>query len=389
MIVQNKSLIGGALAALVAAAAGGFAVARCTTPRSAETANTTQSVAESEPEAPTDRIAMAQAAITEAAIVLEPVGSGSLDAETVVQGLVAPAPSGAAVVTARVGGAVTRVFKRLGDAVRAGETLAIIESREAAQIAADRTAAAARASLAQRNLARERYLLDQRVSPRVDYERAQAEAVAATAEARRASVAAGAARLTGDGRGVLVASPISGRVTVSSVALGAFVQPESELFRVADPQRVQIEAAVGAAAANRLQVGDAAVIELPDGRSVAARVRGVTPTLNGDTRTATAVLEANEGGLTPGLAVRVRLPLRGASQAVGVAVSEEAVQSINGREVVFVRTPTGFRVQNVTTGRRSAGRVQVVSGLTAGQVIATRNAFLLKAELAKGSGEEE
>ena len=389
MIIENKRLIGVSTAAIVVAALGGFAVARCTTERAQVPATSARSAAESEPEAPTDRVAMAQAAITEAGIVTEAVSGGGLEAETVVQGLIAPAPTGAAIVTARVGGAVTRVLKRLGDPVRAGETLAVIESRDAAQIAADRTAASARATLAERNLARERYLLEQRVSPRVDYERAQAEAAAASAEARRAAIAAGAARLTSDGRGVLVASPINGRITMSSVALGAFVQPDSELFRVADPQRVQIEAAIGAADAARLQVGTAAVIELPDGRTVTARVRGVTPTLNGDTRSATAVLEAAEGGLTPGLAVRVRLPLGGASQAVGVAVPEEAVQSVNGRDVVFIRTPAGFRVQNVTTGRRSAGRVQIVSGLSAGQVIATRNAFLLKAELAKGSGEEE
>ena len=39
--------------------------------------------------------------------------------------------------------------------------------------------------------------------------------------------------------------------------------------------------------------------------------------------------------------------------------------------------------------QRSAGRVEIVSGLQAGQAIATRNAFLLKAELGKGAGEEE
>ena len=43
----------------------------------------------------------------------------------------------------------------------------------------------------------------------------------------------------------------------------------------------------------------------------------------------------------------------------------------------------------MTLGRRSAGRVEIVSGLQSGATIATRNAFLLKAELGKGAGEEE
>uniref|UniRef100_UPI0038F79850 hypothetical protein n=1 Tax=Streptomyces galilaeus TaxID=33899 RepID=UPI0038F79850 len=83
----------------------------------------------------------------------------------------------------------------------------VVESRDAAQIAADRTAAGAKATLAQKALARERYLYDQKVSARVDLETAQAEAAAAAAEARRAAVAAGAANITSDGRGVVLASP--------------------------------------------------------------------------------------------------------------------------------------------------------------------------------------
>src|SRR3546814_6115175 len=63
---------------------------------------------------------------------------------------VTAAPSGEAIVTARAGGAVTRLFKRLGDPVRAGETIAIVQSRDAAQIAAERVAADARSTLAQK-----------------------------------------------------------------------------------------------------------------------------------------------------------------------------------------------------------------------------------------------
>ncbi|MDM8849066.1 efflux transporter periplasmic adaptor subunit, partial [Klebsiella pneumoniae] len=111
------------------------------------------------------------------------------------------------IVTARAAGAVTRVFKRLGDPVRAGETLAIVESRDAAQIAADRSVANAKVVQAQKALAREQYLYRERVSARVELETAQAEAATAAAEARRAQVAAGAAKVTRDGRGVIVSSP--------------------------------------------------------------------------------------------------------------------------------------------------------------------------------------
>src|SRR3546814_3151152 len=128
-------------------------------------------------------------------------------------------------------------------------------------MAADRRAADARSVLAQRTLARERHLYEQKVTARAYYEQAQAEAAAAAAEARRAQVAAGAANVTRDGSGAIVASPISGRVTAESVSLGAFVQPETELFRIADPSKVQIEAAVGPIDAQRLAPGDRAIID--------------------------------------------------------------------------------------------------------------------------------
>ena len=388
MIATDKRLLGGMAAAVLVAAAGGFTVARCTTDTPA--ASTTEAAKPEEAEAaPSDTFAMSAEMVKGTGISTETVNPGGLAAEIVSQATVAPSPTGQAIVTARAGGAVTRVFKRLGDPVRRGEALAIVESRDAAQIAADRTAAAAKATLAQRNLARERYLYGQKVSPRVDLETAQAEAASAAAEARRASVAAGAANVTSDGRGVVVASPIGGRVTATSVSLGAFVQPETELFRVADPSQIQIEAAVGPTDAQRLAPGDRAIIELPDGTTTSARVRAVTPTLSGETRAATAVLDVIGGRLQPGLAVRVRLFPSRAGTSSAIVVPEEAVQSLNGRDVVFVRTPKGFKATPVTTGQRSAGRVEIVSGLSAGQAIATKNAFLLKAELGKGAGEEE
>lgn len=388
MMTQDKRLTGGIAAAVLAAAIGGFSVAKCTT-SSPPTETTKSTSSEEKAAAPADSIAMTPEAITNAAILTETVQPGGLGAEIVSQATVTAAPMGEAVVTARVGGAVTRIFKRLGDPVSAGEALAVVTSRDAAQIVADRTAAAAKATLARKNLARERYLYDEKVSARVDYEQAQAEAAAATAEARRAQVAAGAANVTRDGTGVIVASPISGRVTAENVSLGAFVQPETELFRVADPNQIQIEAAILPSDAARLRSGDRAIVELPTGGTVDAKVRSVTPTLNGETRQATAVLDVRSPALQPGLAVRVRLLPSNGKQSSAIVVPDEAVQTVDGKDAVFVRTGDGFKAQFVTIGQCSAGRVEITEGLAAGRTIATKNAFLLKAELGKGAGEEE
>jgi cobalt-zinc-cadmium efflux system membrane fusion protein len=67
-----------------------------------------------------------------------------------------------------------------------------------------------------------------------------------------------------------------------------------------------------------------------------------------------------------------------------IAVPSTAVQSVENRTIVFVRTPTGFRAVPVTTGRRNADAVTITSGLTGQERIATTNSFTLKAELGKG-----
>ena len=66
---------------------------------------------------------------------------------------------------------------------------------------------------------------------------------------------------------------------------------------------------------------------------------------------------------------------------------ESAFQTIDGAEVVFVRTRRGFQARPVVTGARSGGRVVIESGLEAQWRIATANAFLLKAELEKEEAE--
>jgi cobalt-zinc-cadmium efflux system membrane fusion protein len=384
-VKQDKTrLYGGVAAAILLAGLGGFGIAKLTGDKPAAAAPEAEEHHEGEEGA----VEMTADQVKGAGILVQPVAVGGFANEVLAQATVEAAPNGQAVLTARAAGAVTRIYKRLGDPVRAGEPLAIVESREAAQIAADRSVAAARASLAQKTLAREKRLFEQRVSARQDYEQAQAEAAAANAEARRAQVASGAANVTADGRGVVVSSPIAGRITAAPVSLGAFVQSETELFRIADPLRIEVRASVSGADAPRISPGDRAVVELADGRAIEGRVRSITPSLDAETRTATAVLDLPSLGLQPGQSVRARIIPQRASASKAIVVPDEAVQSVEGRDVVFVRTAKGFAAHPVTVRQRSAGRAEIVSGLAAGQVIAARNAFLLKAELGKGEGDE-
>jgi cobalt-zinc-cadmium efflux system membrane fusion protein len=318
------------------------------------------------------------------------LAEGGLDAAIPAQATVVATPNGAATLAARADGAIVRINKRLGDP--AGEVIAAIESRDAAAISAERSAAAAKAAAARQTLARERKLFEARITARQDLEAAQAEAAIAEAELRRASNAGAAAGVSGDGRSLAVTSPISGRITAASATLGAYVTAGSELFRIADPGRVEIQAALPAGDAQRVKPGDPAVVETAAG-PVTASVRSVTPGLDAESRSATAVLALSgpAPALSPGQALRARItPRQGAVAVSGrFAAPDEAVQSVNGGEVVFVRTPKGFEPRPVRIGRRGAGLVEIVSGVRAGEKIAGKGAFLLKAELGKGEASHE
>lgn len=383
---NRQWLLGGV--ALVVATGVGFTAAKLTGSTSAPAADAAADAPALAAHA-ADTLTMGPERLTASGVGLQAVTAGGLASEVVAQATVEAEPTGQAVLTARAAGSIAQITKRLGDPVRAGETLALVSSREAAQISADRSVATAKADLARKVMAREKRLYEQKVSPRQDYEAAQAELAAAEAEARRAATAAGAAEVSRDGRYVAVISPIAGRVTSMAASLGAFVQPETELFRISDPAKIQVEAAVTANDARRIQPGDQAVIETNTGEARTAVVRAVTPGVSEETRSATVVLTltGGSGDLQPGQLVRARITSRQSTSA-GVVVPEEAVQNIEGRDAVFVRTKTGFRVQPVSVGQRSGGRVVITKGLRGGEVLAVKNAFLLKAELGKSAEED-
>lgn len=334
-------------------------------------------------------IELAAPAMATAGIVTETVKTGSLSSEILAQATVAAPPEGRASLTARADGAVTRISKRLGDPVGAGETIALIESRDAAAIAAERAAAVARATAANAALNRERRLFAAKITARQDLEAAEAASAQANAEVRRTQAAMTAAGVTGDGRHLAVRSLISGRITKVDAELGAYVSAGAELFEVANPRSIQIEASVTAADAARIRPGDSAVIELPGGGTLAATVRSSTPALNLESRAATVVLapSGSPAGLVQGQGLRVRITPNGSVTNNRITVPEEAVQSVEGRDVVFVKVANGFQATPVTVGARGDGRVELTGGIRAGMVIATKGAFSLKSQL--GASEAE
>ena len=383
---RNRLLAGIAAAALVAGV-GGVLVGRSMSDQPVAAAPAEEGEAEEE-HGPEGFIPMAAERLTASGLAVERVEPGSLLSEIIAQATVAAPPEGQALLTARADGAVVRINKRLGDPVGAGETVALLESRDASAFVAERHAAAARAQAARSAAAREQRLFNAKITARQDLEAAVAARSTADAELQRADAAVRAAGVTGGGRYLAVRSPIGGRITEVDTQLGAYVMAGAELFNVSDPRRIQIDAAVPVGDAQRIRPGDRAQIELPNGGLVEASVRSVTPALDAQSRAATVVLQLNgaPGGLTQGQAVRARITPRG-SQQRGIVLPEQAVQQIEGRDMVFVQAKGGFQAVPVSVGSRSGGRVEILSGLRTGQTVVTEGAFVLKSQL--GASEAE
>ena len=75
--------------------------------------------------------------------------------------------------------------------------------------------------------------------------------------------------------------------------------------------------------------------------------------------------------------------------AGGLTVPTEAIQTVDGASVVFIQVPNGFQLRPVLVGRQAGGRTEILRGLDEGERIAAANAFLLKAELAKGEAGDD
>ena len=295
-------------------------------------------------------------------------------------------PQATQVVSAAIGGRVVALNRNLGEAVRRGEVVAVIESRDAAGLRAEVEAAQARANLARSNLAREERLFALKVSPERDLIAARTAMTEANIALRLASQQVSAA---GVGGGALnrigVVAPIGGQVTARSVVLGQTVAPDAELFRVANLGRVAINLSLTPADAGRVRVGTP--VEVRSGaRTATARVHFVSPVLDAATRLvpAVALLENGGGVWRPGEPVTALLQIGAPGDAV--SVPDSAIQTVEGRTSVFVRTKDGFRAVSVTVTSRVGGAATVI-GLSGRESLAGEGSFTLKAELAKGEAE--
>ena len=314
--------------------------------------------------------------------------AGAVEAPAVI----AADPKHAAVVSSAVGGRVVEIRRNLGDPVARGDVLAVIESRDVAQLRADVEIAKRQYELSQANFAREERLYGEKVTSRQEFEIARNAAQEARTRLRLAEqqLAAAGASSGGQLNRLMLRSPIKGNVTARQIALGDIVAPDAHLFEVADLNELTAELSLSPDDAARIAVGTTVDVST-DGRTGTGRITHVSRVLDPATRQVRAIarLSNGRGAWRIGETVRASIALEGSAGGTQLAIPRTAVQTVEDRPSVFVREKDGFAIKHVVLGGNAAGYVKVMGGLEGNEQIAVSNTYLLKAEHGKGEAGDD
>ncbi|MDE2351284.1 MAG: efflux RND transporter periplasmic adaptor subunit, partial [Alphaproteobacteria bacterium] len=288
---------------------------------------------------------------------------------------------------------VARLLVPLGQQVRQGQALAIVDSSDfAAAVGAYRkTLAAARAARRLANLDKD-LLQHHGISQR---EEEQAESDAVGAEADRDAALQALIALNVDPRTIkaiqagrpvphlqgIIRSPIAGTVVEKLITPGELLSAgTTACFTVADLSRVWVMAQVFGDDIASVAQGDTAEIETGISKDVSGTVDNVSAVVNPDTRSvAVRIVAVNPGDLLK-KQMYVRVQIRSARPSTGLLVPSSAILR-DGENLPFVyvaeRGSRFFR-RHVMLGYRDGDRYDITSGLKPGDRLVSDGALFLQ-----------
>ncbi len=280
-------------------------------------------------------------------------------------------------VSADLPGTVERIAFDSGTAVREGEVLAILDTRqEVAQLAA----AEAQRDLAKLNFERMQGLLNEQVVSRAEFDRATAEQ--RQSEARVGEIRAAIERKT-------IRAPFSGILGIRRVNLGQYLSGGDALVTLQSLNPIYVNFGVPQQATSQMRIGKSVRITTGDvaGVEFSGRVTAVDSVVDESTRNiqVQATL-ANPGGkLRPGMFVQTEVALGQSSRVISLPAS--AISYAPFGDSVFViadlkdpngRAYKGVRQQFVKLGGSRGDQIAVVSGIKTGDEVVTSGVFKLR-----------
>ncbi len=176
-------------------------------------------------------------------------------------------------------------------------------------------------------------------------------------------------------------APIAGTVIEKHIVTGESLVKESELFTIADLSSVWVTMPVSQEAISLIKPDYPVTVHLPDGTQAKARTDFIAAVIDSATRTALAraTLPNPQGAFRPGTFVDIAILIP--ARAETVIVPKASVQSVHDHPCVFVWNKGAFEMREVTTGYADANNIEILTGLNAGEAVASVNAFHLKAEV--------
>jgi cobalt-zinc-cadmium efflux system membrane fusion protein len=187
-----------------------------------------------------------------------------------------------------------------------------------------------------------------------------------------------------------IRAPNFGLITARAISEGQVLKEDAEIFTIADISTVWVQVTVYANDLDVLKLGQKATI-----RATAIDAEGegtisyISALIGVQTRSATArvVLENKDGRWRPGMFVTSELAVE--EIPVPIAVSADAIQTLNDHSVVFGRYGQYFEARPLKLGRSDGRMVEVLNGLSAGEQYAAENSFAIKAELGKSGASHQ
>ena len=327
------------------------------------------------------------------------VAPGALSREVSVPGKIVTAADRMAQIVPKVEGIVTEARKNLGDTVEKGEVLAVLESREMAEAVADYLAAKRALELARTTYDREKSLWTKKITAEQDYLNARnvyqeaqikydltVQKLQALGHDQETLKKYDSVQSMSGLRFHEIRSPLAGRIIARELSLGEYVDTTHTAFTVADLSVLWVETAIAPGDLPFVKEDQMATVAGSSGSSE-GKLIFISPAIDPETRSAKAIIElANpDGKWRPGEFATAAIET--AQQDAKILIPKEAVQSIEGENVVFIQTPEGFKKQPVVFGREDSRNLEIVSGLQGGETIATSGTFTLKAEFGKAEAE--
>jgi RND family efflux transporter MFP subunit len=302
-------------------------------------------------------------------------------------------PGGGADVIAPIDGRLIQVLDvALGTTVSRGQELARLLPPpplpgDLPQLQRARADAQTALALAIRDRERAQRLTDAGAAPQRRLEEAravedQAKARLAAAEATLQQYQAARAGGTTDAEGLfIVRAPVGGVIAQRDATTGANVTAGSLLFRVVDASQVHVVGQVPEAETSRVRLVAEAEIEVQgeEGRVPAGRVVSIGKVLEPQTRTLpiTFAFDNRAFGLPVGQSVFLHLLMN--NTAPRPVVPAAAVVDDAGRPIVFVqRAGETFERRPVRVGARAADLVQITEGVSPGERVVTKGAYLVR-----------